>query len=272
MMKNLTLIALFALFLTQSAFAQIGATAPDFSITDRDGVEHNLYEILDAGKVVVVDVSATWCPPCWSMHEEHYLKDIYDLYGPNGTDQVHVIFYEGDVDTGTADLEGTTSGTMGDWLDGTEYPIVDEAPTLSLDLSIWSPQGFPTVNVISPNDKEIKADLWENWSNGTGLDAMLEIMESNFPTTSSVDAVESIDISVFPNPFGEALNIDLTNFKGELTSLELINVMGQVVISNPIDASNNNITVDVAALPTGMYVLNLINADEVVGMKKLVKE
>ncbi len=267
MMKNFTLITLFALFMSQSVFAQV----PDFSVTDLDGVEHNLYEILDEGKVVVLDVSATWCPPCWSMHEEHYLKDIYDEYGPNGTDQVHVIFYEGDPNTGMADLEGTTATTEGNWLEGTEYPIVDENP-LSLDLDIWAPLGFPTVNVINPTTKEIVADLYDTWAAGQGLQGMKDIIEAQFPVASSVDAVETLDVTVFPNPFAETLNIDLADFDGELTSIELVNVMGQIVTTTAVNTSNKNFTLDVAAIPAGMYVLNLISTDEVVGMKKLVKE
>lgn len=271
MMKNFTLIALFALFFSQSAFAQIGAVAPDFSIVDIDGVEHNLYEILDEGKVVVVDVSATWCPPCWSMHQEHYLKDIYDQFGPNGTDQVHVIFYEGDAATGMEDLLGNTSGTMGNWLEGTEYPVVDEA-MLSLDLGIWAPQGFPTVNVISPEDKKIKADLWENWSDGSGLPAMIEIIETYIPTATSVDAVETLNVKVFPNPFGATLNIDLSDFDGDVTTVELVNVMGQVVSVHNVNSANDNIALNLTSTPTGMYVLNLMNDDEVIGMKKVIKE
>jgi hypothetical protein len=206
------------------------------------------------------------------MHEEHYLRDIYNKYGPNGTNQVHVIFYEGDVDTGLADLEGTTSGTMGDWLDGTEYPIVDEAPTLTLDLDNWAPLGFPTVNVISPNDKKIVADLYDNWFNGTGLTGMFEVIESHFPVASSVNVVEALDVDVFPNPFVELLNIDLSDSVVEFTTIELINVMGQVVNTAAVDDSNKKITLNVEEIPSGLYVLNLINVDKLVGIKRLVKE
>jgi len=270
-MKNFTLITLFTLFISQSSFAQIGAVAPDFMVVDIDGVEHNLYEILDDGKVVVVDVSATWCPPCWSMHEEHYMKDIYDQFGPNGTDQVHVMFYEGDAGTTLADLEGTTSGTMGNWLEGTDYPVVNESP-VTLDLNIWAPLGYPTVNVISPNDKKIKADLYDNWFDGSGLPAMIEIIESHFPVSTSVTTVENVNINVFPNPVMDVLNIDLAKFTGELTSTKLVNIAGQVVKSTLIDPLNSNVTLDVSAIPTGKYILNLYNADEVVGVAKIVKE
>ena len=271
MMKNFTLIAFFTLLMSQANFAQIGAVAPDFMITDIEGVEHNLYQILDDGKVVVIDVSATWCPPCWSMHEEHYMKDIYDQFGPNGTDQVHVIFYEGDAGTTLADLEGNTNGTLGDWLEGTDYPVVNESP-LSLDLNIYAPLGFPTVNVISPNDKKIKADLYDNWFDGSGLPAMIDIIESHFPVSTSVSNVDDINVSVFPNPMTEVLNIDLSGYEGELTKVRMIDIKGQVVNNTVVSPSAQKITLDVAAIPTGMYVVELFDAEGVVGTKRVVKD
>lgn len=271
MMKNFTLVTLLTLFMSQSVFGQIGAVAPDFLIVDINGVEHNLYEILEDGKVVVIDVSATWCPPCWSMHQEHYMKDIYDQFGPNGTDQVHVIFYEGDAGTTQADLEGTTSGTLGNWLEGTDYPVVNESP-LSLDLNVYAPLGFPTVNVISPNDKKIKADLYDNWFNGTGLPAMIEVIESHFPMSTSVSSVEDINISAYPNPMIDALNIDITGFEGELTRVRLIDIKGQVVNTTAVNPSDKKITIDVSTASTGMYILELFDTEGIVGTKQVVKE
>jgi len=48
--------------------AQFG-TAPDFTVTDINGNTHSLYaDILDQGKIAVVQVAATWCLPCWNLH------------------------------------------------------------------------------------------------------------------------------------------------------------------------------------------------------------
>ena len=51
------------------------------------------------------------------------------------------------------------------------YPIVNESP-LSLDMNIWAPLGFPTVNVIRPSDYEIVLDTYNLYSLEQQVDAI----------------------------------------------------------------------------------------------------
>ena len=69
MKLNPILLAIALVFtVTQVGFAQLpdGSVAPDFTITDIDGEEHNLYSYLDYGYSVIIDFSATWCGTCWN--------------------------------------------------------------------------------------------------------------------------------------------------------------------------------------------------------------
>ena len=62
LLNRLLLVASFGL--TGVAMGQYG-TAPDFTVTDIEGNTHQLYaDILDQGKIAVVQIAATWCPPC----------------------------------------------------------------------------------------------------------------------------------------------------------------------------------------------------------------
>jgi hypothetical protein len=148
-MKKTLLIASLAIAST-GAMAQMpdNSICPDWTGTDLNGVTYNLYSLLDSGYTVFIDVSATWCGPCWAYHNTHALKNLYDQYGP-GTAQnkVRVFFIEGDGSTTLADLQGTGSNTQGNWIAGTTYPIIDNASIGNL-LQI---NYFPTIYKVCPN-------------------------------------------------------------------------------------------------------------------------
>ena len=144
-----------------SSFAQLpnGSIAPDWTMTDLDGVEHNMYSYLDDGYTVIIDFSAVWCGPCWSYHISGALEDLYINHGPAGmpnvsattTDDVMVFFIEGD--EGTIDqLNGIGSGTQGNWVAGTPYPILPTvAPNNNQVTSDYSIGYWPTIYMICPN-------------------------------------------------------------------------------------------------------------------------
>jgi len=163
MKKVLQLTAALALSLAAiDAKAQLpdGSIAPNWTMTDINGNSHTLYSYLDAGMTVFIDVSATWCGPCWSYRGTGALEDLWMNHGPSGgtgvsgstTNDVMVFFIEGDGSTNSADLNGTGSSTQGDWVTGTDFPIIDPA---SATINPWNSSYmigyFPTIYMICPN-------------------------------------------------------------------------------------------------------------------------
>lgn len=152
-MKLTFTILSFLLFLTvRPAQAQIadGNFVPNFEATDINGNKYELYDLLSQGYKVVIDVSATWCGPCWSYHQDGALKELYQTYGPDGTQEVMVLFIEGDDTTTNEDLVGTGGSTLGDWTAGTPYPIFDDAGYIGNLLEIAY---YPTIFTVCGDGK-----------------------------------------------------------------------------------------------------------------------
>lgn len=152
-----------------SAQLPAGAIAPDFTVQDINGQSWHLYEMLEQGKIVVLEISATWCPPCWAYHNGHAMQELHEAHGPAGDGKVQVLFVEGDPATNTDCLygqPGCNDFTPGNWLNGTTYPYIDNAAIAdSFQVSY-----FPTIFVVCPNKKayqvgQLDADgLWEKAS------------------------------------------------------------------------------------------------------------
>ena len=150
MKKLLTLFAALAIFGTLHAQLAPNSIAPDFNAVDINGNPVNLYEIIESGRPVVMDVSATWCGPCWNYHNGHALETIYEQYGPAGTNELMVVFIEGDPNTDLDCLNGNATAcptTQGNWVQGTPYPIVDNADIADAFEIAY----FPTIYLICPN-------------------------------------------------------------------------------------------------------------------------
>jgi thiol-disulfide isomerase/thioredoxin len=157
MKKILSLSAFLLISLCLSAQINDGAESPDFNLDDIDGNNHQLFaDYLDNTKHVILDFSATWCPPCWIYHTSGALETFYEDHGPNGDDVAMVIMMEADETTNTNCLfgpVGCNNSTEGDWVTGTEYPIInapDATTRMDFSISFW-----PTVYMVNGFDNRI---------------------------------------------------------------------------------------------------------------------
>lgn len=257
-MKNYLLLLSLVLGLNLTAHAQLadGSTAPDFTLTDRDGTTHNLYQYLDEGKVVFLKFFACHCPSCWNYHNTGKLEDLNQTYGPDGTDQIVVIMLEHDQNNEIA-FSGGGTYTQGDWETGNSIPMVDVEGTDRTVFDDYDLNYYPMIiKVCSDKTTELM-------STGDSTDDLFQSADACAGNLST-DIIEA-NGTVVMDQLNKQLILEGFN---DLQNISLFNMMGQKALSIPSESNNN---IDLSSLSKGVYILNFEHENGILTQKIVVE-
>lgn len=208
--SNFLLAGAFAGIFAGSGAAQTSLTqAVDFTVTDIHGVEHTLFEYLDAGKYVCLDFLFTTCGPCQA--NQPYFTETYHNFGCNTGDVILLSLETTVGDAETAAYEETFGG---------ENPPPIASCTDGGACTAASPYGisaFPTFILIAPDGEIVNQDIWPLSNGAATFTALFEsygIQQMACAVGVEDRASATPALRVFPNPASTAARLDLSGLTG----------------------------------------------------------
>jgi thiol-disulfide isomerase/thioredoxin len=242
-----------------------GSTVADFTVTDTEGNSHSLYEITAQGKHVMLDFFFVDCPPCQAT--QTYYNQLHETYGCNGHDLYVISINRGiDSDAQVVAYEAQYGGSY------THSPAVSMEGGGGTVNSAFGVFAWPTYVLIGPDNIMKNNDIWPISNMNTFVQA--------FPAGSNIDPAAclvgigengaSYQTRVYPSPSSGVVSIEIDGDVDGSLQVKVIDALGRSVHSTNLAASINIATLDLSALQNGNYMIQLVQADRVLTVNKLV--
>ncbi|HOI86572.1 MAG TPA: redoxin domain-containing protein [Lentimicrobium sp.] len=193
-----TAIALLITFLSQGASAQVPLpVAPDFLVKDVNSNQHNLYDYLDAGNLVVIDFFTTNCGPCQTYAS--HVSASYEYFGCN---------YGNVIVLGINWGSNNDEVRLFDSLWGANYPAVSgQQGGGNAVVDMYQVQSYPTVILIAPDRTILNNHIWppsNDILNAEILAAGGVPLQCTVNTTS-LNHRETSELTVMTGPGGQVI-------------------------------------------------------------------
>jgi len=252
MKKIITLV--FSIFLLQNlVFSQPdGSVFPDFTVTDIEGNTHVLQNYLDDGKVVVIDVFATWCPVCTASLPA--IDEVYAEYGPDGDDTMVLLSFEKDPNTAN-EASYVTNHAIAN-------PVISDGLS---EIADWNTIGQPNFFVICSDGS---FDYYFGGLSSSNSDLITVKIDACSSIETGIGKNESdLNLTYYTNPVTDKLVFELSN--NNTISYNIFDLSGKTILKGQSNTSNN--LVDVTSLEKGIYFLQIIGENQANVTKKIIK-
>ncbi|WP_026449810.1 T9SS type A sorting domain-containing protein [Aequorivita capsosiphonis] len=243
-MKKITLI----LFLfTCLANAQVnnynvGDVVDDFTVTDTEGNEYNMYSLIAEEKLVWLDFFFVDCVPCQGSAPT--FNEFFDTYGSNAGNVFCLSVNNGnDNNARVRQYEIDFGGPFN------HAPAISNeggGPAVDSDFGV---NAYPTFCLIGPGNILLEKDIWP--LNG------IQTFENTFPKwftpTLGIDGADTFHFNIYPVVSEGNVNINLPSYMD--SSVAIYNTLGQQVFQNKYSEKNIDLNLQ---LSPGIYLIKVV--------------
>ena len=257
------------------------------------GVEDAIYTApvtLTEGETYVVVADGIVSGSGYNPPQDFGLQ-IYPLGREAASDPANtdVLVHHGSTDAPAVDVveTGVGAGTIVDDLAYTEFQGYLELPTADYTLQINTADGstgvvayaapLATLALDGAALVSVASGFLDPSQNSDGpafgIYVALPAGGELVALPSATLGVEDFDINTFvmyPNPTASELNFEYSTLDSNVFSVIITDTQGRTVVTNTINASNQSM--DVTNLSSGLYQVLIMDGNDLVGTKKLLKK
>jgi thiol-disulfide isomerase/thioredoxin len=245
--------------------SRIVKEAEDFTITTTDGYTRNLYNTLDSGKTVFVDLFFTTCTYC-QLHAP-VIEEIYQNHGAgqgniefwgisnNLFDTNHLI----DEYKETYNITNPCAGFQGGGT--TAHSIVIEGQNFL---------GWPTYVVICPDRTMYFDPVYP--PTVTGFDPYFESCAATIGVEEGKGNSDKCIVSVYPNPASSEIYLEMNPVAVGQATVEVYDLLGvKIHFQNlQISPGTKTYTIPVDHLSSGNYFLRYLQDNKLMETHKIM--
>ena len=233
------------------------APVPNFSLTDSYGGQHDLYETIEKGDVVLLDFMASWCGPCETSTPE--INSIWEDYGEGISG-----FQTYAITTESTD-NNSVMNNLGWGGFYPKFPFTDEGYNLYAHYnSLYGEDGIPLFIMIcpdvnNPGFSEVTFSL-VGWAGGgqSQNDVENALLACNPSLDIQLEATGEF-LVIYPNPSASDVFVQIDLIEAKEVAIEVVNILGEVVhfYSEKHTAGLSTIQLPSENWSNGIYQINM---------------
>jgi thiol-disulfide isomerase/thioredoxin len=262
MKKSIIYCLIFLTFLVRISAQTPLTEAVEFSVKTTESETIRLFPLLDAGNIVVIDFFSTSCGPC-----QTFAYDFEMAYQNFGSNQGNVFFlainYNSD-NRGVEIFDSIFNITLpsASGLEGGGNAVYEA----------YGISAYPTVIVISPDHQITEQFVWEP----TAENITNAVVEAGGTLVGDIEKHGDFsNFTISPNPANNIVKLNFDAEKSGHVSYKIFDLTGRMCKKDEnisVESGNNHIIIDLNKIPSGIYLINMVDENKCVFVRKIVVE